>query len=274
MHWALLRNGAVVAKKGVTLIETIMLIVFVSIAVLGVTVFIVQRFAELNTKVISNKCLYLAQAGVQDAIEQVRSRFSPATTYGYYPLGLTTVNTGETFRRGGTAADMLIVNSADAAASSSDIINIKIQEATNSATPAVILDQMVVTWTQTATRRLTAINIGGSDKWTGNLTSPATCNITNVTLGTGITPITRLRFNNSASVITSISIQFIMTDGSSKTVAVYPKNNNSVFTIKSTGKVSGSNIYRTQEVDYNLMNTTTSARIDDYDEINTEIISP
>lgn len=262
------------AKKGVTLIETIMLIVFVSIAVLGVTVFIVQRFAELNNKVISNKCLYLAQAGVQDAIEQVRSTFSPPATYGYYPLGLATVNTGETFHRGGTAADMLIVNSADAAVSSKDIININIQNATNSATPAVILDQMVVTWTQTANRKLTAIDIGGSNKWSGNLSSPATCNITNVTLGTGITPITRLRFNNSASVITSILIQFIMTDGSSKTVAVYPKNNNSVFTIKSTGKVSGSSIYRTQEVDYNLMNTTTAARIDDYDEINTEITSP
>jgi len=274
MHRALLRIGAAVAKKGVTLIETVMLIVFVSIAVLGVTVFIVQRFAELNSKVISNRCLYLAQAGIQDAIYRVRFRFSPPTTYGYYPLGLTTVNTGETFRRGGTAADMLIVNSADTAPSSNDIINIKMQKATNSATLAVALDRMVITWTETAARSLTAISIGGRNRWTGTLTSPANCDITNINLGASITPVTRLRFNNTASAITSISIQFILTDGSSKTVAVYPKNNNSVFTIKSTGKVSGSSIYRTQQVDYNLMNTTIAARIDDYDEINTEITSP
>jgi len=76
--------------------------------------------------------------------------------------------------------------------------------------------------------------------------------------------------------LNSMTIQFVMTDGSSKTVDVYPDSNNCVFTIKSTGKVSGSSIYRTLAADYNLRpdSYSTTSRIDDIYEINTEITSP
>lgn len=259
------------------LIASILLIIFISIAVLGVTVFIVQWMSQLRTQCLRTKCFYLAQAGIQDAIYEVRSTYNPTTTYGYYSLGLNTVDTGETFRRGGLAADLLMVDTSGANLSGRDLLGLKIQKATNSATPAVTIASMVITWTKTGTTRtLSSIRIGGTQRWSGSASSPVNVNITDVALTTTNTmAIDRLRFSGTIN-LTSLSIQFVMTDGSSKMVTCYPATNNCAFTIKSTGKVSGSNIYRTLQFVYNLTPTSyaTTSRIDDYDEINTEITSP
>ena len=264
-------------KKGIALVAAILLIIFVSTAVLGVTVFIVQWMSQLNAQRLRTKCLYLAQAGIQDAIYEVRSTYNPTTTYGYYSLGLNTVDTGETFRRGGTAADLLMVDTSGALVSGTDLTGLKIQKATNSVPPAVTIASMVITWTQTGTTRtLSSIRIGGSRRWSGSASSPANINITDVALTTTNTmAIDRIRFSGNIN-LTGLTIQFVMTDGSSKTVICYPASNNCIFTIKSTGKVSGSNIYRTLQFVYNLTPTSyaTTSRIDDYDEINTEITSP
>jgi hypothetical protein len=266
-------------KKGLALIAAIMLITFVSIAVLGVTTFIVQWFAQLNADQLSSKCLYLAQAGIQDAIYKVRSTYNPPATNGSFTLGLNTVDPGETYRRGGTAADLLMVDTSAGAPSGQDFTGLHIQNVTSSVSPAVTIDRMVVTWVKGGTARtLQSIRFNGSNVWTGNLSSPANADlIPNYTLNTANTVnINRLRFNNNLNLLSSMTIQFVMTDGSTKTVNVFPAFNNCVFTIKSTGKVSGSSIYRTLEADYNLMPLTyaTTSRLDDYDEINTEITSP
>lgn len=266
-------------KKGLALIAAIMLIVFVTIAVLGISTFIVQWFSQLNADQINAKCLYLAQAGIQDAIYEVRSSHNPSSTNGSFTLGLATVNTGETYRRGGTAADLLMVDTSAVERSDEDIVGIRIQKATSSSSPTVRIDRMIVTWVKSGTsRNIRSIRIAGSNRWTGNLSSPANCNITNYTLNSTPTtiPINRLRFSGNMGGLISMSVQFVMSDGSTKTVDVYPASNNCTFTIKSTGKVSGSNIFRTIQADYNLTPTTyeTTSRIDDIDEINTEITSP
>jgi len=267
-------------KRGLALIAAVMLIVFVTIAVLGISTFIVQWFAQLDADQISAKCLYLAQAGIHDALYDVRNIYiSTPNTYGYYSTGLTTVDTGETYRRGGTAADFLMVDTSEASRSGSDLIGLYIQKATNSASPVVSIDRMVVTWTKSgASRNLRSIRIAGVNRWTGNLSSPANANFTtnyNLT-GTSIISIDRLRFSNNMNGLSSMSIQFVMTDGSTKTVTVYPSSNSCQFTINSTGKVAGSNIYRTIKATYDLMPLTfnTTSRIVDIDEINSEITSP
>jgi hypothetical protein len=266
--------------KGIALIAAIMLIVFISTAVLGITTFIVQWFAQLNADQISAKCLYLAHAGIQDAIYEVRSTYNPDTTNGSFTLGLATVDTGETYRRGGTAADLLMVDTSDTSQDSQDLEGLEIQKATSSVSPAVAIDRMLVTWVKSGTsRNLRSIRFNGSNVWTGNLSSPANANLSpNYTLNTAPTTISvdRLRFSGSMSGLSSMSIQFVMTDGSTKTAVVYPASNNCIFTINSTGKVSGSNIYRTIKADYNLMPATyaTTSRINDIDELNTEIASP
>jgi len=264
-------------NKGMTLIATIMLMVFVSIAVAGASVFVVQWILQLNAEQFETKCLYLAQAGIHDAIYSVRSTHNPPTTNGYYSLGLTAVNSGETFRRGATAAELLMVDTSAVSLSGRDVFGLRIQKATNSATPAVTLASLVITFSQTGSnRRLSSVTIGGIQRWSGNANSPANININDVALTTTNTmAIDRIRFNNNIN-LTGMTIQFVMTDGSSKTVTCYPASNNCIFTINATGKVSGSVIYRTLSADYNLMPTTyaTTSRINVYHEINTEITTP
>lgn len=269
-------------RKGLALIAAIMLIVFVSIAVLGLSVFIVRWFSQLNANQINSKCLYLAQAGIHDAIYKVRSTYlNPSTTYGSYTTGLTTVDTNATYRRGGTAADFLMVNTAGASWNSSTYIlsGINVQKAISSATPVVTIASVNICWTKSSAtaRNINRVTIGGTT-WTYTIAS-ATCpgNIidgTDVVLSTSFVPLT-IRWANSIT-LTNVTVQFNMTDGSTKTAVLWPASNNCFFTIKSTGKVSGSNIYRTIQANYNLMPTTyaTTSRIDDIDEINTEITSP
>ena len=273
----------IINKKGVALIVVVMLIVFVSIAVLGVTTFIVQWFSQLNNDQINAKCLYLAQAGIQDAIYKVRSTYlNPPATYGSYTTGLTTVNTGETYRRGGTAADFLMVNTVGATWSSSNntLSGIRLQKATGSATPAVTIASMNICWTKSsaATRNVNRITIGTTN-YTVNV-APSACpgglaNITDRTLTNVSFLAFALRWSGSIT-LTDVLVKFNMTDGSSKTVDLWPSINSCQFTINSTGKVASYNIYRTIKATYDLMPATysTTSRITDIDEINTEIVSP
>lgn len=274
-------------KKGLALIAAIMLIVFVSIAALGVTTFIVQWFQQLSIDQISAKCLYLAQAGIQDAIYEVRSTYlNPATTYGSYTTGLTVVDPGETYRRGGTAADFLMVNTAGATWNSPTLSGIRLQKATSSAMPAVTIDSINICWTKSSDtiRNVNRVTIGGTN-YTVNV-APSVCpgglaNITDRTLKNTSFVAFAIRWSGSIT-LTDVVVQFNMTDGSSKTVDLWDGNlpilppNNCLFTIKSTGKVSGSNMFRTIKADYNLTPATYAAtsRIDNINEINTEITSP
>ncbi len=116
-----------------------------------------------------------------------------------------------------------------------DLLNLRIQNATNSRT--IRLDRMVVTWNNS--RRLRNIRINNQNVWNGNLRSPANANITNFTLNRtpSIYRIDYLRFNGSMSGAT-ISIQFVMSDGTSKTLTAYPASQNYLFTVKSTGKTT------------------------------------
>jgi len=272
-------------RKGLALIAAIMLMVFVTIAVLGITTFIVQWFAQLNTDQINLRCLYLAQAGIHDAIYEVRSTYlNPATTYGAYTTGLTTVDTGETYRRGGTAADFLMVNTAGAVWTSSNntLSGIYLQKAISSATPVVSIASINICWTKSSatTRNVNRVTIGSTNY---NVTvTPSACpgglaNIAGRTLNNASFVAFAIRWSGSIT-LTNVTVRFNMTDGSAKTVVLWTgaAPNSCLFTIKSTGKVAGSNLYRTIKADYNLMPATYAAtsRIADIDEINTEITSP
>ena len=248
-------------KKGLTLVASIMLIVFASIAVLGVTTFIVERFRQYNVDQLGAKCIYLAQAGVNNAAYFFR--LHDAAANGYFTLGQTNLNAQNFFILGSSAADALMVNTSVSAlggTKSRDSLGLTIQNAVNSKT--ITIDRMVVTWNSSAT--LTAISINGASVWTGNASSPANADITNFTLNTTPTiySVNYIRFSGTMTGAT-ISVQFIMTDGSSKTLTVYPASQNYNFTVKATGQTSNSNIYRTIQAVYNAL----TAKIIDCDEI-------
>jgi hypothetical protein len=67
----------------------------------------------------------------------------------------------------------------------------------------------------------------------------------------------------------TVTLAFIMADGSERALTVYPAPTpvNSNFTVKSTGRIAGSNIYRTIEAEYNAV----IGSIVRYHEINTQI---
>lgn len=95
-------------KKGITLAASIILILFVSVSVLSVTTFIVQRFSQTRSKSISSRALYLAQAGIHNALYDFRYNDSLGT--GYFLLGQTDVDAANYFIVGGTDADLLMVD--------------------------------------------------------------------------------------------------------------------------------------------------------------------
>jgi hypothetical protein len=248
-------------KKGLTLIASIMLIVFASIAVLGVTTFIVERLRQYNVDQLGAKCIYLAQAGINNAVYFFR--LHDATANGYFTLGQTNINPQNSFILGASAADALMVNTSVSALGGTgnrDLMGLTIQNAVNS--QAITIDRMVVTWN--SSRTLTIIRVNGSNKWTGNSSSPINADITNFALNTTPTiyTVNYLRFSGNM-VGTTISIQFIMTDGSSKTLTVFPASQNNNFTVKASGQTSNSNIYRTMQAVYNAI----TAKIIDCDEI-------
>ena len=256
-------------SKGLTLVAGIILIVFASVAVLALSKFIVQRLIQNNARRIQASKVYLAHAGVQQAVYQFRSRDLAAN--GSYSLGRTNVDASRYFVLGATAGDLLMVNTAAASLSGNgrDVLNLQIQNATNSRT--ITVDRMIVSWSGVpANRRLTQIRINNQNLWTGpNLPTPANADLNpNFTLNTTPTiyDIDRLRFNQSMAGAT-INVQFLMTDGTIRSLQVYPLTVNDIFTVKVTGKETGSTLYRSVEADYNALN----AQIIRFNEINQEI---
>ena len=247
-----------------TLVVSVMLIVFVSIAVLGVTTFIIQRLSQAETKRRSARCLYLAQAGVHHALYNFRFHDLGAPN-GYFTLGQTNIDADNYFDLTATDADLLMVNTSTAVlggAQNRDLLNLSIQNATNSRT--ITINRMIVTWNNS--RNLSEIVIGNLRRWQGNapsgvnadLSPPVVLNITPTSIS-----INRLRFSGDMTGAT-INVQFVMNDipPSIRSVNVFPASPNYNFTVKSTGRTTGSNIARTILADYNAL----TARIFNYRE--------
>ena len=261
-------------RSGMTLVAALMLVVFVAIAVSGVTFFIIQRLSSSAQDEAATRCIYAAQAGVHNALYWFR--YHDLSSNGYFSLGQTNIDANNFFVIGANAAGLLMVNTSAAALSPTsgpsgqrrrNLIGLTIQNATDSQDLPVAIDRMTVSWNNS--RRLQTIRIDDDTLWSGNASSPANCNITDFPLDNdpGIFNIDYLIFNGNMNG-SSISITFQMTDGSSKTVAVYPASANNVFTLTSTGKATGSNIYRTIQIDYNAV----SGKIKSMDEINAEML--
>ena len=236
---------------------------FVSIAVVGVTVFIIQRLTHTQTLRIRERTIHLAHAGLNHALYFFR--FRDLTANGYFSLGQTNIDVNNFFVLTATPSDLLMVDTSTAALSPNgrELQNLRIQNATNSQT--ITIDRMIVSWVGVpANRRLNRIQINGQTVWTGNLATPADADITNFTLNTvpTIYPINHLRFNQSMAGAT-ITVQFVMTDGSTRTLTAFPASNNYNFTVDSRGETVGSAIQRTLRADYNA----NTGRVINYSEL-------
>lgn len=157
----------------------------------------------------------------------------------------------------------------DACIDGTKLIDIYLQNATNSKT--ITIDRMIVTWQNT--QNLVEIMINGTIVWSGSLPSPADADLNpNFPFNAVPTNPTKylmdyLKFSGNMSGVAT-SVQFVMTDGSmTENIPVFPASNNFNFTVKSTGKTTGPNLYKTLEARYNAL----TGKVIDYGEINVEI---
>jgi hypothetical protein len=250
-------------RKGMALAAAVMLMVFASIAVWGTVAFITQRLNQQPPEQTFLKAIYLAQAGIHNAIYYFR--FHDLSANGYFTLGQTDIGAGNLFVLTATAADCLMVNTSDSRLRNNNrnVEDWNIQNAVNS--NAITIVSMSVSWSGVSgNRRLQRIYLDNTRVWSGNGRSGRTFDITDFTLDTSAAIYVNnyLRFSNSMSGAT-VNVTFNMSDGTSKTVVIYPPSNNYNFTVKSTGRTAGSAISRTIQADYNAL----TGRIISYKEI-------
>jgi len=252
-------------RRGFTLIASLILIIFVSITIIGVTFFIIQRLSLNEAVKTRAQGAYLAQAGIQQAVYFYRFRDISGT--GYFSLGQTNLDAYNFFVLGADDADLLMVNTSASGlgGGSKHLEDWDIQNAAD--TRAITIKEMTVTWNNA--RNLKQVRLNNSKVWDGPDTpSPAVINITDFTLTIPPTLYDKneLRFSGDMTGAT-VTVQFKMLDNTSKTVTLYPGSNNNNFTVKSTGKTTGSNIYRTSRAEYNAL----TARIVNDEEITQQI---
>lgn len=262
-------------KEGIALIAVIILITFVATAVAGVTVFIVQRGIGYNIQQISERCRYNAQAGLHYALYQFRqngTNFSGTVTIDSSNSAVVSTTSGG----GGGAAASLQIDATGSSFASSGRNLVGITLTNTSASSSITIAQMTI-YLGSGSETLDDVIINGVTVWTTNTsigTTPVTVNISNVTIPASTTiPLTRIRFTNSASSRT-IFLQFIMSDSTTTSVCTVAPPPASVcttpggsLTIKSMGKVSGSNLYRSVQATYN----TSTGNVSDYQEITTTV---
>lgn len=259
-------------QKGIALVAAVMLIVFASVAVLGIVVFIAQRLKQHSVEEVFLKAIYLAQAGMNQAVYDYR--FHDIAASGYFSLGKTNIDANNFFVIGPRAGEghnayLLMVNRNTSRLTNANrrVANWRLQNATNSR--SITINRINVTWDNS--RNLTRIVLNGGTKWRGTLAPPggAVTLTTPFILDTAPTLYTNNYFGFSNSMRrATVNANFFMTDNSSTgSMQIYPAVNYNNFTVESTGKTASSNIFRTVVAAYNA----NTGRVVDLDEINTEI---
>ncbi|MDD5252698.1 MAG: hypothetical protein PHW44_02185 [Candidatus Omnitrophica bacterium] len=256
-------------KKGLVLIAAIMLVVFVSITVLGLSTFIVGWYKQIYSAEIEERCIYNAMAGINYALYQYRKDATHNLTNGTFNIDgmnftLSTVASGG----GGGGTSSLVVNATGAYLGDNGRILQGVTIRNSSASP-ITINKIVVTWT--GSNRMANIQLNGSTVWSGSAySSPATVNISNTTIPANTTfPINLIQFNNPI-FNANITLSFVMTGGITTTACTAWPSQGSVciqsgtgLTIKSMGKTAGSNQYRSVQATY----TIASGNVSDYGEI-------
>lgn len=244
-------------EKGLALIAAIMLIVFVSIAVLGLSVFIVGWYKQIDIAEREERCIYNASAGVHYALYQYRN--SAALTNGTFNI------IGDANNNFTISTTSLAVDASDAHLGNNNRRLLGVTIRNPSANP-IIIDRVIVTWS-ISNRTMSQIRINGSTVWTGSATSsPADVDINNTTIPANTTrSIDLIQFNSNMSNAI-ITLSFVIDGTATSACIAWPAQwfVCGGLTIKSMGKTIGSNQYRSVQATYN----TTTGNISDYDEIN------
>lgn len=245
-------------KKGITLATAVILILFASAVALSTAVFIGQRFSQQSTEGIFTKVIYLAQAGLNYAIYQYRN--SATLFSGTVNLDANNYAVVSTTGGGGSGqAALLQINATGSYLGNANKNVLGITLNNTSLTSSITLAQVILYFGSGTTRfdqlRINAVNVYSTD--TNIATTPVTMNMTDVVIPANTTrTVNYVRWKNALAG-TPLYMGFIMGDGTTTTMCqIYPAptaicQSTGVLTIKSMGRTTGSNIYRTVQGTYN-----------------------
>ncbi len=245
------------SRRGVLLVAYLMLMVFASIAVLGVSTFLVEHLRRAGSRVASEGCLHLARAGVQGSIYVYRRRAARLGA-GNFALGRFDVDGQRYYVIGGDDADFAMWDTSAARVVRHGrryrLVGLALKNAVRSR--KLRIKMFVVTWNGRG--RLRKVVIDGRRRWRGKKKSPARIRLRpQVVLDRRgfLRPLDYLEFDEDVHAST-IRIRFIMKDGSGREVTVYPASRAFDFIVNATGRISGEALYRTLRVEYNTLTGT------------------
>lgn len=243
-------------KKGIVLIAIIFLIIFMGIAMFGVTTFIAQRLVGYNSEQTIARCRYNAEAGVAYAIYQYRS----AGTQYSNTLTIDSTNSATVSTVPAQASAVIIDAAGSSLANSSRrVVNWTVR---NNSASAIAINEYTVTW-HVASRTFNEVQINGTTlgSTVAISTSPAVVAVSptfSIPANTTYSS-TMVRFNSNMSTDTGITISFKFTDGSITTpCTVYPAQGSTctqplILNITSTGKTADPKYYKTVVATYNTL---------------------
>jgi len=258
-------------KKAIMLIQVIIIIVLLAIVASGIVIYLAEGLRFNVTKMNQEKALYMAQAGIMQAIAD------------YDDGGLwdsaTNVNVeNEFYYHIGEDANFLRVDANNPLIESSAKKQLRRVPMKNiNATETITITSMIVEWNFSG--NIKQVWLKGSSVWSGNESSPATLDINDSTWNPGQERTgkydQRWKFQGNIPQNFTVVVTFIFSDGSSfKTIlAENQKAGNKEFSIKATGEIrSGSNVEsrRTLEATYD----TDTGEITSWEESQDHIMPP
>jgi len=145
----------------------------------------------------------------------------------------------------------------------------RIKSAIDPGTRTLTMTQMAVTWT-TPGRNLTEIWLNGSSVWSGSVTSGQPVDMIPDIFSINPAGLTdnRLVFNGDMQIGSlTLTATYYLSDNSTRMVTLWPNSDNFRFTVKASGKKTGSSLYRTIQAEYNA----NTSKVVDYREIATQM---
>ncbi|MEW6101247.1 MAG: pilus assembly PilX N-terminal domain-containing protein [Candidatus Omnitrophota bacterium] len=217
-------------NKGFALIQAIIIITLLSIVSLGISVYISESL-RLNLALINqDKALYMAQAGIMRAIVDYR----PDTLWD----AAQNINvSGEFYYHLGEDSNFLWVDASSPQASGKNLKRIALKNA-NAASSITITD-IILAWTFGGD--ITKVTLGNTTVWTGTVSSPASLNINDLSIASGVSyaGANDQVFQFSNNVSDEVVCTFIFSDGS--TFKTYLLKSglgaNREFSITATGEI-------------------------------------
>ncbi|MFC1708650.1 hypothetical protein ACFL2J_01125 [Candidatus Omnitrophota bacterium] len=221
-------------NKGIMLIGVIVIIVALSIAALGIATFLTEALRSNVINVNQKKALYMAQAGIMQAIADYNESGGGA---GFWDSAQNE-NVGEEFYfHLGEDANFLLVDASAPQIDGQEYKRIHIKNIND--TDTITITDMVVSWTFVG--NLTEVTLAGASVWTGTETSPASIDIADTALATEDEYLgdDDQIWEFSADISGDIICTFIFSDGSQVKAYLLKDDlsGNSEFSITATGEI-------------------------------------